>query len=121
MYNPTWTGHCKTCSHETNFRAAGQYPDGSLALICECCNSNGGVLHQCSHDLPFVQPTWLPLLVAGIGIVCPKCKQAYDLGVKIKPVFPEAGNALEAGALLVGTVILVGVIVEALTKKKRRK
>jgi hypothetical protein len=53
-------------------------------------------------------------VLAGVKIVCPECRAAYDLGVKIAPQYPEAGEALKSAGLLVGIVVLVGVVVEAL-------
>jgi hypothetical protein len=101
--------------------SAGYYPDGSQALLCSCCRKDGGVLHQCPHSFFLAPPSWLPLLLAGIKIVCSECRAAYDLGVKIEPKYPEAGEALKTAGLLVGTLILIGVIVEALGGKKRRR
>lgn len=113
--------NCRSCSKTTSLASSGYYPDGSQALLCSCCGKDGGVLHQCSHASPFAQPDLLPLLVAGIGIVCPQCEQAYDLGVKTAPVNPEVGEGLQAAALIVGTVILIGVIAEILGGKNRRR
>ena len=53
------------------------------------------MLHSWPHDNPLSSPTWLPLVIAGIGIVCPRCKKIYDLGVTIEPVYPEAREALK--------------------------
>jgi hypothetical protein len=50
------------------------------------------------------------LLLTGINIVCPRCKAAYDLGKRIEPKYPEAGEALQVAGLLVGSFILLGVI-----------
>lgn len=111
--------HCRNCSCATNFKTTGYYSDGSLRLVCSGCEGDGGVLHQCSHDHMFAPPRWMPLLLAGIGIVCPRCKAAYDLGVKIEPTYPETGQFLQAAGLVVGTVILVGVLTE-LAKRSRR-
>jgi hypothetical protein len=61
------------------------------------------------------------LLVAGIGVVCPQCKAAYDIGIKIEPTYPDAGQALQAAGLILGTVILVGAIIEALNRGKGRR
>lgn len=110
--------HCHRCSTTTLFTTSGFYPDGSLRLLCTGCEANGGVLHRCPHNGAFMSPTWLPLLLAGIDIVCPKCKAAYDLGVKIEPTFPEAGEALQVAGIVVGAVILVGVISEVLKRVK---
>jgi hypothetical protein len=105
--------NCRKCSKTTSLTAAGYYPDGSQALLASCCGRDGGVLHQCPHTL-FSPPKWLPLLLAGVKIVCPECRAAYDLGVKIEQQYPEAGEALKAAGLLVGIAILVGVVVEAI-------
>lgn len=113
--------NCRKCSKMTSLTLSGYYPDDSQALLCSCCGKDGGVLHQCSHASSFAQPSWLPLLVAGIGIACPQCKQAYDLGVKIAPVNPEAGGALQAAGVIVGTVILVGILADIFGGKKRRR
>ena len=93
---------------------AGYYADGSQALLCSCCGEDGGVLHQCPHSLSFAPPSWLPLLLAGIKIVCPGCSAAYDLGVKIEPQHPEAGEALKTVGLIAGVVVLIGVVSELL-------
>jgi hypothetical protein len=106
--------NCRNCSKTTALASSGYYADGSQALLASCCGKDGGVLHRCSHSSPLAQPEWLPLLVAGIEIVCPQCKQAYDLGVKIAPVNPEAGEGLQAAALIVGGFILIRVIAEFL-------
>jgi len=50
--------------------------------------------------------------MVGIDIVCPKCKAAYDLGLKIEPVFPDLGRFLEAGGVVVGTALLISVAVD---------
>jgi hypothetical protein len=112
--------NCRKCSKTTSLTSAGYYPDGSQALLASCCGKNGGVLHQCSQTL-FSPPSWLPLLLAGIEIVCANCRAAYDLGVKVEPEYPEAGEALKAAGLLVGTVILIGVVVKALEGNKGRR
>src|ERR1043166_920114 len=111
---------CRKCSKPTSWTSAGYYPDGSQALVTSCCGQDGGVLHKCPHSSFLSPPSWLPLLLAGIGIVCPNCRRAYDLGVKVEPQYPEAGEALKAAGLFFGTLILVGVIVKALEGKKWR-
>ena|SRR5947209_277617 len=111
--------HCKSCSSTTDFQSAGYYPDGSQRFICAGCKTNGGVLHKCSHNNLFAPPQWLPLLLAGIDVVCPKCKAAYDLGVKIEPTYPDAGEILQAAGLVVGSIILAGVIVEIIKQMRR--
>ena len=78
------------------------------------------MLHRCPHDHPTAPPKWLPLLLTGIGIVCSKCKKAYDLGVMVEPTYPQAGAALKAAGLLAGTIILIGVIGDILNGDKRR-
>jgi hypothetical protein len=113
--------NCRHCSETTSLGSAGYYPDGSQALLCSCCGKDGGVLHQCPHSSPLAPPSWLPLLLAGIEIVCPQCRAAYDLGVKIEPQHPEAGEALKVAGLFFGTMILIGVVIEALGGKKRRR
>ena len=104
--------HCESCSSVAKFEAQGSYPDGSQRMICAGCNKNGGVLHRCDLRNPFTSPEWLPLLMVGIDIVCPKCKAAYDLGLKIEPVFPDLGRFLEAGGVVVGTALLISVAVD---------
>lgn len=111
---------CRKCSHAPALQPAGNYDDGSLRMLCGCCRADAGVLHRCSHDHPATQPRWLPLLLEGISLACPNCKTAYDLGVKIEQVNPEAGEFLKAAGLFVGTVILVNVIAEIFRGKKRR-
>ena len=113
--------NCRKCSHAPTLQQAGNYPDGSIQMLCGCCQADGGVLHSCSHDLLSTQPSWLPLLLAGISIVCPKCKAAYDLGVKIELVNPEVGETLKAVGLIAGVVILIGVVADILEGKKRRR
>lgn len=103
--------HCATCSSITRFNLSGVYPDGSQRVICSGCNANGGVIHKCHSNL-FTQSEWLPLVLAGIDIVCPTCKAAYDLGVKIEPAFPSLSQLLEGAALVVGSVLLIGAGVE---------
>lgn len=112
--------NCRKCSKSTPLTSAGYYPDGSQALLASCCGKDGGVLHECPRAL-FSPPSWLPLLLAGIEIVCPNCRAAYDLGVKVEPEYPEAGEALKAAGLLVGTVVLISVVVKALEGKKGRR
>ncbi|PYS94647.1 MAG: hypothetical protein DMF64_00165 [Acidobacteria bacterium] len=102
-------------------KLAGHYNDGSERLLCSCCEKDGGVSHQCSFDGVFAQPRWLPLVLAGIGIVCPNCKAAYDLGVKIEPKNPEAAEALKAAGLFFGGLILFKVVVEILQDEKGKK
>src|SRR5215210_4865360 len=100
--------NCRKCSKTTSLTPGGFYPDGSQAMLSSCCGQDGGVLHQCPHSSFFSSPSWLPLILAGIKIVCPECRAAYDLGVKIEPQYPEAGEALKAAGLLVGTLFLIG-------------
>jgi hypothetical protein len=90
-------------------------------MLCKDCQSNGGVLHRCPQDHPAAEPRWLPLLLEGISLACPDCKTAYDLGVKIEPVYPEAGEFLKVAGLCVGTVILISVIAEVFRGNKRRR
>jgi hypothetical protein len=119
MLDQVRRSHCRNCSRTKDFKATGYYSDGSSRLVCLGCGRDGGVLHQCSHDHMFAPPRWLPLLLAGIGIVCPRCKAAYDLGVKIEPTYPEGGQVLQVMGLFVGTVILVGVLTELANKSRR--
>lgn len=111
---------CRHCSTTTTLRLAGNYPDGSQKLLCSCCERDGGVIHNCQHE-HFVGPKWLPLVLAGVSIVCPTCKRAYDLGVKIEPVYPEAGQALKAAGLGIGLVMLFVVLGDFLQGKKWRR
>ena len=113
--------NCNNCSEATSLKPAGFYGDGSLRLLCSCCEKDGGVLHRCPQDHPDAPPKWLPLLLAGIGIACPGCKKAYDLGVAVEPAYPQAGAALKAVGLLAGTLVLLGVIGDALNGGKRRQ
>ena len=112
--------HCGECSTVSPFDAYGVYQDGSQRMICRGCRTNGGILHSCQHANPFGHPEWLPLLLVGIDIVCPKCKAAYDLGLKIEPISPDLGKALQAVGLFVGTAILVAAVVEIAQSQKRR-
>lgn len=105
---------CRNCSETTSLTSAGYYADGSQALLCSCCGKDGGVLHRCPHSSRVAPPSWLPLLLVGIKIVCPECRAAYDLGVKIEPHYPEAGEALRAVGLVAGIVVLIGVVGEIL-------
>ena len=113
--------HCNNCCRATGLKPAGRYRDGSQLLLCECCRKDGGVLHQCTQDHLAAPPRWLPLLLAGISVVCPKCTEAYDLGVKIEQTYPEAGEALKAAGLVVGTFILIGVIGDIFGGGQRRR
>lgn len=106
--------NCRNCSETSSLTLAGYYPDGSRAMLCSCCGKDGGVLHSCSHSALLAPPSWLPLLLAGIKIVCPECRAAYDLGVKIERVYPQAGEALKAVGLVAGIVVLLGVVGEIL-------
>jgi len=90
-------------------------------FLFSCCERDGGVFHGCAHDSLTIPPTWLPLLLAGVSIVCPNCKRAYDLGVKIEPAYPELGQALKAVGLFAGIFVLIGVVGSALEGKKRRR
>lgn len=112
--------HCRNCSGVTTLKPAGYYNDGAQRLLCSCCEKDGGVLHPCQRK-PLAQSSWLPLLLAGVKIVCPECRAAYDLGVIIEPEHPEAGGALQVVGLFVGTLVLLGVIADILGGKKRRR
>jgi len=100
---------------------AGYYPDSSQRLICSCCGNDGGVLHRCPRSSPLAPPRWLPLLLAGIKIVCPGCSAGYDLGGKIEVQDPEAGEVIKNGALFIGTLFLISAIADLLRGKKRRR
>jgi hypothetical protein len=100
--------------------SAGYYADGAQALLCSCCGKDGGVLHRCPYSSSLSQPSWLPLLLAGIKIVCPECRAAYDLGVRIEPHHPQAGEALKAVGLITGIFVLIGVVSEILQGGKGR-
>ncbi|HEY0377224.1 MAG TPA: hypothetical protein VGC87_09725 [Pyrinomonadaceae bacterium] len=111
---------CEKCSHAPFLQPIRYDADGSLLMICTCCQADGGVLHLCPHNHPAAQPSWLPLLLAGIEIVCPKCKAAYDLGMKIEQVNPEAGELVKVVAVAAGSYILLNVLAEIFGGKKRR-
>lgn len=113
--------NCKNCSETTSLASAGYYADGSQALLCSCCGKDGGVLHRCSHSALLTPPSWLPLLLAGIKVVCPECRAAYDLGVKTEPQYPEAGGALKAVGLVAGIVVLLSVVGEILQSGKGKR
>jgi hypothetical protein len=112
--------NCRNCSDTTILKPAGYYNDGSQRLLCSCCEKDGGVLHRCQQT-PWSPPSWLPLLLAGIKIVCPECRAAYDLGVKIEPELPQVGGFLQGAGLFVGSIILIGVIADIFGGKKRRR
>jgi hypothetical protein len=112
---------CRTCGEVTLLKASGDYEDGSQRLLCSCCEKDGGVLHKCAHDHVVMAPKWPPLLTAGIGIVCPQCKKAYDLGVSIEPTYPQVGQALKNVGLFVGTIILLSVLVDLLRGREHRR
>lgn len=59
--------------------------------------------------------------MAGIDIVCPECKAAYDLGIRIEPVNSQAGQTLQNIGLLVGAVILVKAVFDLLNGRERRR
>jgi|SRR6185369_6568292 len=119
MIGYTSQANCSHCKQRTYLKHAGYYDDGSQRLLCSCCEKDGGVLHSCTQDNPLSSPTWLPLVVAGIGIVCPRCKKTYDLGVTIEPVYPEAGEALKIVGLLTGILVAIGVVSDLLQSRKR--
>jgi hypothetical protein len=112
--------NCRHCPTTTSLKQAGHYSDGSQQFLCSCCGRDGGVAHNCPHEY-FSGPKWLPLVLAGVSIVCPTCKRAYDLGVKIEPVYPEAGQALKAAGLGIGLVMLFVVMGDFLQGKKWRR
>lgn len=111
--------NCGNCCQETVMTPSSYYEDGSQRLLCSYCEQDGGVLHTCAHDVR--RPTWLPLLMAGIDIVCPECKAAYDLGIRIEPVNSQAGQTLQNIGLLVGAVILVKAVFDLLNGRERRR
>ncbi len=112
--------NCRKCSKTTSLRSAGYYPDGSQALVCSCCGRDGGVLHQCPHSFFLNPPSWLPLVLAGIKIACPECRALYDLGVKVEPQYPEAGEALKTVGLVAGLVVLISVVSNMLQSGNRK-
>lgn len=113
--------NCRKCSHTPALQLVGSYPDGSLRMLCGCCQADGGVLHRCLYSHPATPPTWLPLLLAGIKVVCPECKAAYDLGVKIAPVNPEAGETLKAIGLIAGVCILISAVIAEIFQSGNRR
>lgn len=121
MIEHTSQVNCGHCKQRTYLKHAGYYDDGSQRLLCSCCDKDGGVLHRCSHDNRLLSPTWLPLAIAGIGIVCPRCKRIYDLGVTIEPVYREAGEALKIVGLFAGILVAIGVVSDLLQGRKRRR
>lgn len=111
---------CRNCQGSKFLKTTGYYADGSQVLACSCCAQVGGILHPCSHDHPNADPKWLPLLIAGIGIICPGCKRSYDFGVSIEPTFPEAGQALQAIGLVAGIIVAISIIDDIVNGKRRR-
>jgi len=109
----------RQCNEQTYLEHAGYYDDGSQKLLCSC-KKDGGVLHSCAYGSPLTSPAWLPLVMAGVGIVCPQCKKVYDLGVIITPVYPQAGEVLKAVGLFAGIVVLLGVVGDLLGRRRRR-
>jgi len=97
------------------------YQDGSIGYVCSCCERDGGISHCCPYSSPLAVPEWLPLLVAGVGVVCPTCNRIYDLGVRIEPNYPDAGQALKVLGLGIGIMILLGTVGDAFRGKKGRK
>jgi hypothetical protein len=112
--------NCGNCAERTALKVSQVYEDGSIGHLCSCCERDGGVSHKCQYGGPLSAPRWLPMLVAGVGVVCPTCKRVYDLGVRIEPTYPEAGQALKMAGLGLGIIILIGVVGDALQGKKRR-
>jgi hypothetical protein len=112
---------CRNCQGSMFLKPTGYYGDGSHVLACSCCEQDGGILHPCSHDHPTANPRWLPLLIAGIGIICPACRKTYDFGMALEPTYPEAGQALQSVGLVAGVIVLVGVIGDILNGKRRRR
>jgi hypothetical protein len=112
--------NCRSCNTTTPLKLVESYGDGSIGFLCSSCERDGGVSHQCQYGSLLSAPDWLPLLVAGVGIVCPTCKRVYALGVRIEPTYPDAGQALKVLGLGLGIMILIGVVGDALQGKKRR-
>jgi hypothetical protein len=112
---------CRNCGEIKDLKTSAVYADGAQRLVCSCCEQDGGVQHRCPQSYASKSPEWLPLLIAGIGIVCPNCKRTYDFGVSIEPIYPEEGQALKAIGLFIGTIVLVGVIDELLRSRGRRR
>lgn len=111
---------CRQCNKQTYLEHAGYYDDGSQKLLCSC-KKDGGVLHSCAYGNPLTSPAWLPLVIAGVGIVCPQCKKVYDLGVIITPVYPQAGEVLKAVGFVAGLLVAIGLVNDLLQGRKKRR
>ncbi len=111
---------CRQCNEQTYLEHAGFYEDGSQKLLCSC-KKDGGVLHSCAYGNPLTSPAWLPLVMAGVGIVCPQCKKVYDLGVEIEPAYPQAGATLQAIGFIAGALVVIGIVGDLLQSRKRRR
>jgi hypothetical protein len=119
MNNQNHRFQCKKCSHGPFLVASGSYGDGSLRMLCPSCAANGGVLHRCHFESPFSLGRLLPLVLAGIEIACPNCKAAYDLGVKVEPLYPQAGEFLQKAGLFVGGIFVIGMIARIFQDRNR--
>ena len=111
---------CRQCNEQTHLEHAGYYNDGSQKLLCSC-KKDGGVLHSCAYGNPLTSPAWLPLVMAGVGIICPQCKKVYDLGVTIEPVYPQAGEVLKVVGLFAGIFVVLGVVSDLLHPPRKRR
>lgn len=111
---------CRQCNEHTYLEHAGYYGDGSQKLLCPC-KKDGGVLHSCPYGNPLTSPTWLPLVMAGVGVVCPQCKKVYDLGVEIEPVYPQAAEVLKAVGLFAGLFVGITLVSDLLQGRKGRR
>jgi hypothetical protein len=111
---------CRQCNRETYLEHSGYYDDGSQRLLCSC-RKDGGVLHSCAYGSPLTSPAWLPLVMAGVGIICPQCKKVYDLGVTIEPVYPQAGEVLKVVGFFAGVLVAIGLVNDLLQGRKGRR
>lgn len=111
-YVENW--NCPQCNSRNLFCRS---TDGNIGH-CEACGTRA-IRHACHKNSALdIGPdyNWLPIVITGIGVVCPNCKLTYQIAEEIRqsPESPDWLKGLAALAGMVAVAVGVAMIAEAI-------